>query len=383
MKIQPSFRIRELPPYLFFELDLQKKKALEEGRNIIDLGVGDPDIECPSSLIEVIYRESKIKVNQKYPFDSGSGELKYSIKAWMKRRFGVNIEDENEILPLIGSKEGIVHFPMAILEEGDCVLVPNPCYPPYRSAVIFCGARIIDMPLQEENNFLPDLERIPKDILKRTKLMFLNYPNNPTSFCASEEFLRKVVEFAHQFGFIIIYDNAYSELYCNKVPLSILQIDGAKDVCIEFHSFSKTFCMTGFRLGWAVGNVEFITLLLRIKSNIDSGVFLAIQKGGSYLLNKEEGFIQRMRELYKKRREFFIEGLKSLGFEVRDGGATFYVWTKVQEKSIDFSKRLLIDFDIVATPGLGFGEYGEGYIRFSVTQPQEVLEQALERLRKV
>lgn len=383
MQIQPSFRIKQLPPYLFYDLDVQKRKAIGEGRDIIDLGVGDPDVACPESLIEVMSKAAHVKENQRYPFDMGAADLKQSISRWMKERFKTDLDPGGEILPLIGSKEGISHFPLAVLEPGDLALVPDPCYPPYRSSVLFCSAGRVDMPLLAENDFLPHLEGIPEDVLKKTKIMFLNYPNNPTSFCAPVDFLRKAVDCARKFGFVIVYDNAYSELYAKEAPPSILQIKGAKEVCIEFHSFSKTFCMTGFRLGWAAGGKDIISLLLKIKSNIDSGVFLALQRGGSHLLDKEQDYASGIRKIYKERREFFVKGLESLGFDVKDGQATFYVWVKIKGKSIDFSKKLLDEFDIVATPGVGFGVHGEGYIRFSVTQPQEILDKALGHLKKL
>ena len=385
MSIEISSRIKRFPPYLFFELDKKKNALLEQGYKIIDLGVGDPDIKCPASLIEIIYQESKKKENQKYAFDKGDETLRNSICRWMKRRFNVNLDPQKEILPLIGSKEGIVHFPLGILNKGDLALVPNPCYPPYRSAVLFCEAQFIDLPLKEEDNFLPQITQLPSDILNKTKILFLNYPNNPTSFCANKEFLQEVVNLGLKYNFVIVYDNAYSEIYFDSPPLSILEIEGAKQICIEFHSFSKTFCMTGFRLGWACGNQDLINLLLKIKSNIDSGIFTPIQKGGAYLLDNEQEFIQNLRNTFLKRRNLFIEGLRKIGLQIYDGRATFYLWVKTPKKisSTEFTNLLLEEAKVLTTPGRGFGEYADNFIRISLTQDTPLLQEALERISKI
>jgi len=384
MNFEFADRFKKLPKYLFVELDKKKKRILEEGKDLIDLGVGDPDIKCPDSLIKIICTESQKKENQTYSLERGLRILREKIAIYMKKRFNVDLDPESEILVLIGSKEGIVHFPLSILNRGDLTLIPNPCYPPYRSSVIFCEADYIDLPLTIENEFLPQLDRVPKDILEKAKLLFLNYPNNPTTALASESFLKKVIEVAKTFGFVIVNDCAYSELYFEEKPLSLLQIEGAKEVCIEFHSFSKTFCMTGFRLGWACGNRDLISALLKVKSHIDSGVFNPIQIGGAHLLENELRFIERVREIYRKRRDLFCKGLKEIGLEFFWPKATFYVWAKIPKNmdSFKFAEFLIEECNILATPGIGFGMYGEGYVRFSLTKKEEILEEAIERLRK-
>ncbi|MDD5116690.1 MAG: LL-diaminopimelate aminotransferase [Candidatus Omnitrophica bacterium] len=381
-----SRKVQSLPPYLFLEIDKAKRQARKEGRDIIDLGIGDPDQPTPEFIIEALSRASRDPANHRYALDQGMPVLRQAIKGWYKRRFGVDLDADTQILPLIGSKEGIAHFPLAFLNLGDLSLVPDPCYPPYKGSTILAGGRPFIMPLLESNHFLPDLNRIPFWVRKKAKMIFVNYPNNPTNACASDEFYRRLIEFASRNNIIIISDLAYSEIsYDGYRPRSLLEFPGAKDVVIEFHSLSKTYNMTGWRIGWASGNAQLIAALAKVKSNIDSGIFSAIQLAGLAALEGPQGHISSMCDIYRQRRDMLIEGLASLGWDAIKPKATFYVWIKVPDKSgsIDFAARLLKEADIVATPGVGFGRYGEGYIRMALTVPKERIREALARLKKI
>ncbi|MDP2923303.1 MAG: LL-diaminopimelate aminotransferase [Candidatus Omnitrophota bacterium] len=382
-RFQISERLQKLPPYLFAEIDRQKKELREKGVSFIDLSIGDPDITAPHSIVDALHIAAKNKDNQKYALDQGKYELRKAIKVWFKKRFNVELDENNEILPLIGSKEGLVHFPLAFVNKGDYVIIPTPGYPGYRGAAIFAGAKVYEMPILEKNHFLPDLEKIPLTVRNKAKIIYVNYPNNPTSIVAPLEFLQKLVEFCSKYGIILAYDNAYSEVYFHEKPHSILEVNGAKEVTIEFHSFSKTFCMTGFRVGWACGNENLVKGLLKLKTNIDSGIFGAIQEAAATGLEKEEGYIEKIRQTIKERRDYFVAGLKSKGFNKVYAESTFYVWVKLPRRfksSIDFSKSLIQEKRIVATPGIGFGKYGEGFIRFALTVDKEILEKAIEIL---
>jgi LL-diaminopimelate aminotransferase len=378
-----SKRLQKLPPYLFAEIDRQKKELRDKGVSFIDLSIGDPDIPTPSSIVDALYAAAKDKENQKYALDQGKSELRNTIKVWFKKRFNVDLDRDNEILPLIGSKEGLVHFPLAFAESGDYVLIPVPGYPGYRGAGIFSGAKIYEMPLLEKNHFLPDIERIPLVIRNKAKIIYANYPNNPTSVVAPHDFLKKLVDFCLKYGIILAYDNAYSEIYFENKPQSILAIPGAKEIAVEFHSFSKTFCMTGFRVGWACGNEKLVKGLLKLKTNIDSGIFGAIQEAAAVGLEKEENYIEKIRQIIKERRNLFVAGLKNKDFSRVYAESTFYIWAKLPRKSkssIDFSKKLIQEKRIIATPGIGFGKYGEGFIRFALTVDKEILKKAIEIL---
>jgi LL-diaminopimelate aminotransferase len=383
---EPSERLKRLPPYLFAEIDRQKNQLRDKSISFIDLSIGDPDIPTPQSIVDALSAATKNKDNQKYALDQGKYELRSAIKAWFGKRFGVNLDENKEILPLIGSKEGLVHFPLAFANKGDYVLIPVPGYPGYRGAGLFSGAKIYEMPLLEKNHFLPDLERIPLRVRNKAKIIYANYPNNPTSILAPQDFLKKLVEFCLKYGIILAYDNAYSEIYFENKPRSILEINGAKEIAIEFHSFSKTFCMTGFRVGWACGNENLVGGLLKLKTNIDSGIFGAIQEAAAIGLEKEESYIEKIRQIIRERRDCFIAGLKSKGFNKIYAESTFYVWVKLPRKfksSIDFSKKLIQEKRIIVTPGVGFGKYGEGFIRFALTVDKQVLKQAIDLLQSL
>lgn len=381
-----SKKLKSLPPYLFVEIDKAKRKARQEGRDIIDLGVGDPDMPTPQHIIEKLYQASCDPSAHRYALDQGMPALREAIARWYRGRFNVGLDPKTEILPLIGSKEGIAHFPLAFLNASDYALVPDPSYPAYKGGTILAGGRLYLLPLREENDFLPDLKKIPLIIRRRAKIMFVNYPNNPTAATAEKEFYEEVVNFASKNNTIIISDLAYSEIaYDGYRPPSFLEVPGAKDVGLEFHSLSKTYNMTGWRIGFACGNKELIAALAKVKSNIDSGIFTAIQIAGITALEGPQEHIRNMRQLYQQRRSCLIEGLNALGWKLKPPKATFYVWLKIprQYDSIRFSKLLLDKADIIVAPGVGFGKYGEGYIRFSLTVNEERIKEAIRRLRKV
>ncbi|MDD5070330.1 MAG: aminotransferase class I/II-fold pyridoxal phosphate-dependent enzyme [Candidatus Omnitrophica bacterium] len=381
--IEFSECLKKFPPYLFAEIDKKKAELRKQKVEFIDVSIGDPDICAPETAVETLTKYARIKANQKYALDQGSLRLREAIKFWTKKRFNVSLDQNSEILPLLGSKEGLIHFAFAFLNRGEYLLVPSPGYPGYKGSAYFTGAKIHYMPLLESNRFLPDLDKIPQSVRNKAKIMYLNYPNNPTTAIAPKSFLEKAVRFCAEYGIILAYDNAYSEIYFDKRPLSILEIKGAKDVAIEFHSFSKTFCMTGYRLGWAAGNRQLVSGLLKVKANIDSGIFGAIQETGSLTLEKESEYVQTLRKKLKERRDLFVSGLEKIGFESVHADSTFYVWARIPKgfkSSIDFAEHLLSKKRIVATPGVGFGKYGEGFIRFALTVDVLVLKQALKLL---
>lgn len=384
IKIEKSERLKKLPPYLFVEIDKAKKKAREEGRDIIDLGIGDPDIPTPRFIVDALSKAARDPKNHRYPLDQGLSEFRREAASWMKKRFGVALDPDTEIYPLIGSKEGIAHIPLAFVNPGDYVLVPDPGYPPYKSGAWFAGGEVILMPLKAERHFLPDLKVINHAQMHKIKMMFINYPNNPTGAVCDKKFLWGVVDFAAKHNIIVCHDAAYSEIGFDgfKAP-SIFEVDGAMDVAIEFHSLSKTFNMTGWRIGFAAGNKELITGLAKVKSNIDSGAFFAIQWAGVAALKNYDKHIKSVLKIYEERRNILVDALKSLGWDINRPKATFYVWTKVPARytSATFAAALLEKCDIVATPGNGFGENGEGYIRFALTVDKNRIKEAVKRIR--
>lgn len=386
IKTDLSRRLNALPPYLFVEIDRAKKKALEAGRDVIDLGVGDPDEPTPKFIIDALHRASLRPETHKYALDKGLPLLRIEIAKWYKKRFGVHLDPDREILPLIGSKEGIAHIPLAFINQGDAGLVPEPCYPPYNSSIIFAGGEPYKMPLLKKNSFLPDLRGIKSSVLDRAKIMFLNYPNNPTSAVCDKSFFKEVVKFATKHNIIVCHDAAYSELSFDglKVP-SFLQTDGAREVGVEFHSFSKIFNMTGWRLGFASGNPEVIAALAKVKANIDSGVFNAIQFAGIEALKRIDKVTKRANAIYQKRRDVFVDGLNKIGWEVPRPKATFYVWAPVLKRytSASLAKELLDKANVIVTPGNGFGASGEGFVRMALTVKKARLTEALERIKKV
>lgn len=385
MRIEKSDRLKKLPPYLFVEIDRAKKKARDEGRDIIDLGVGDPDIPTPRFIIDALNRAAQDPKTHRYSLDQGIPEFRASASKWLKKRFNIAMDPESEIYPLIGSKEGIAHIPLAFVNPQDLVLVPDPCYPPYRSGTIFAGGEIAAMPLLERNNFLPDLKAVNHHLLNRVKMLFINYPNNPTAATCDKRFFKEVIDFAARHNIIVCHDAAYSEISFDGFrPPSIFEVDGAKEVAIEFHSLSKTFNMTGWRIGFACGNSQLIEGLAKVKSNIDSGIFSAIQRAGAVALDNYDRHIASVIRVYEERRDILVDGLNRAGWNVTKPKATFYLWAKVLSRytSATLAKALLEKADIVVTPGNGFGDHGEGYIRMAVTVDKARIREAVERIGK-
>lgn len=377
-------RIKHLPPYLFAAIDKAKQEAKERGVDVIDLSVGDPDLPTPAHIIEALNRAARDPSNHQYPSYEGKLAFRKAMADWYQRTFGVSLDPGEEVLTLIGSKEGIAHAPLAFINPGDVALVPDPAYPVYRTATAFAGGEPVVMPLLRENGFLPDLEAIDPAIAKRAKLIFVNYPNNPIGASADRKFFRELIDFARDYGIIVMHDNPYSEVYYDdERSLSILEMEGAKDVAVEFHSLSKTYNMTGWRIGSVVGNAEVVAGIGKIKSNIDSGTFGAVQDAGIAALQSPREVVDETRKVYRHRIEILYKALKDLGLDLEKPRATLYLWAWVGGSSIEYAGRLLEKAGIVATPGVGFGKYGEGYIRFSITQPTERIEQAVERLEKM
>jgi len=385
-KIDVSERLKKLPAYLFVEIDRQKKHALDSGRDVIDLGVGDPDQPTPAYIINALNKAVKDAPTHRYALDNGMWEFRAEIASWYKERFGVELDPDGEILPLIGSKEGIAHMPLAFINPGDIALVPNPCYPPYRSGVIFAGGEIYDMPLEEENSFLPRFDSIEERILEKARLMYLNYPNNPTGASCDKDFYKAAVEFGLKNNIITASDAAYTEMsYDGYLPQSFLEVEGAKEIGVEFHSLSKTYNMTGWRIGWVCGNRDIISGIAKVKSNIDSGIFNAIQRAGVAALKGPKGHVDKMRRLYQDRRDVLVKGLNSIGWQVTSPRTTFYLWARTLggRDSTSMCKMLLDEADVVVTPGVGFGSYGEGYVRMALTVPKERLREAVARIKKI
>lgn len=385
MKIEQAERLKKLPPYLFEEIDRAKQKAIDEGRPIIDLGVGDPDMPTPEFIIKKLQHSVEDSATHKYPFNKGIAVLRQEMALWYKNRFNVELDPDTQILPLLGSKEGIAHVPLAFVNPGDEVLIPDPGYPPYVSGAIFAGAKLNFMPLLAKNSFLPDLGAIDEATARRCKLMHINYPNNPTGAVCGVDFYREVVEFARKNEIIVCSDAAYTEMsFDGLLPPSFLEAEGAVDVGIEFHSLSKTFNMTGWRVGMAVGNAQSIAALAKVKANIDSGIFTPVQIAAVEALKNSEKVKKEMNDVYASRRDKLVSGLRSLGWNVPEIKATFYLWLPVIEgyDSTSMAKAMLEKADVIVTPGNGFGPSGEGYIRLALTVDEEKLEEAVTRIKK-
>lgn len=383
--IEFSDRLKNLPPYLFVEIDKAKRAAVDAGRDVINLGIGDPDYPTPRHIVEAMQKAVAEGANHHYALDAGMPELRKEIAGWFLKRFNVALNPDGEIYPLIGSKEGLAHLPLGIVNPKDKVLLGDPAYPAYRPAVEFAGAKVVSVPLKAGNGFLPDLKKIAD--AKGIKMIVTNYPNNPTAATATREFYAGLVALAREKKFIIVSDMAYSEVYFdNEKPLSVLEIEGAKEVAVEFHSFSKTYYMTGWRLGWACGNPKLIAALARVKSNFDSGIFQAVQVAGIAALKSGPEITDEMRALYQDRRDYLVNGLRGIGWKIPPPKATFYVWAKIPKgfsTSMETAKALLDKADIVVTPGSGFGGGGEGYVRMALTVPKDRINEAVARLQKI
>ncbi|MEK6679479.1 MAG: LL-diaminopimelate aminotransferase [Nitrospirota bacterium] len=386
VKVERAERIKNLPPYLFASIDKMKQEAVKKGIDIINLGIGDPDIPTPPNIVKRLQEAVKNEKYHQYPSYEGLLIFRQAVADWYKSRFNVKLNPEDEVLTLIGSKEGIGHFPFAYINSGDIALVPSPAYPVYSAGTLFAGGQPFIMPLKKENNFLPDLDAIPKDIAKKAKILFINYPNNPTSAIAEKDFYNRVIDFAVKNNIIVAHDAAYSEIYFDDYkPISFLEVDGAKEVGIEFHSLSKTYNMTGWRIGFAVGNKEIISALGKVKSNLDSGVFEVVQEAGIEAMTCDQSIVEDIRKVYQERRDVLVAGLKSLGIEFEIPKATFYVWLRTPKgfTSADYTAHLLNKAGIVTTPGNGFGDDGEGYVRIALTVKKERMLEAIERMKKL
>jgi LL-diaminopimelate aminotransferase len=384
--IKKSRRINELPPYLFAEIDRRKREALSRGVDLIDLGIGDPDIPTPACVVEKLLEGASKPVNHRYPSSSGMGEFREAVANWYQGRFKVKLDPAKEVVSLIGSKEGIGNMAVAFVDPGDLVLVASPCYPVYHIGTAFNGGKNYFLPLKKENKFLPDLESIPADVAKQAKLLWINYPNNPTAAVADKAFYQRVVEFANKNNVIVCHDAAYTEMgYDGYQPMSFLEVDGAREVGIEFHSLSKTFNMTGWRIGMAVGNPELVGGLAQAKSNLDSGIFQAVQEAGIEALKQGDRIVEPSRKIYQERRDILVDALRAVGLECDKPKATFYVWVSCPKglSSAEFTAKLLDEAGVVTTPGNGFGAAGEGYVRFTVCVDKERLREVGERIRRV
>ncbi len=383
-KFDLADRLKTLPPYLFAEIDRVKAEVAARGVDIISLGIGDPDLPTPDFIVEAMCQAARKPANHQYPSYVGMPAFRKAVADWYKGRFGVDVDPAKEVVSLIGSKEGIAHFPLAFVNPGDLVLVCTPNYPVYNVAVEFAGGTVRYVPLVEENDFLPDLDAVSNDEWARARIIFLNYPNNPTAATADKAFYARLIEKAKEFGVIVVHDTAYTEIYFDeaKRPMSILEMPGAKDVAIEFHSLSKTYNMTGWRVGMALGNPGLVAGLGKVKENVDSGIFQAVQEAGIAALQSGDAVAAANRAIYKQRRDVVCKALAKAGIDHRVPEATFYIWAKVPhgQTSADFVTKVLQEKGVVVTPGNGFGAPGEGYFRISLTVPGERLEEAVSRI---
>ena len=378
-----SSRLGKLAPYPFVEISRIIAEKRAAGADVVTFGIGDPDIPTPQPIIDRLLSASQHPPNHRYPETDGLPEMRRAIAHWYEQRFDVKLNPDQEVLPLIGAKEGIGHVAFCFLDPGDVALVPDPAYPVYGVGTMFAGAESYIMPLREENGWLPDLSAIPDDVARAAKVMWLNYPNNPTSAVASAEDLTSYVAYCRQHDIALLHDAAYSEVgYEGHRPVSMLQVDGAADVGIEFHSLSKSYNMTGWRMGMAVGNADMIKALFQIKANLDSGIPQAIQEMAMEALTGPQGCIEDNRAIYQRRRDRVVEAVRKMGLTVAVPQASLYIWAQVPAgfTSAEFAARLLEEIDIVVTPGSSYGQYGEGYIRLSLTTPDEQVEKGCQRL---
>ncbi|MCD8024642.1 MAG: LL-diaminopimelate aminotransferase [Candidatus Gastranaerophilales bacterium] len=383
--MKTSKRLDKIPPYLFARIDAKVAEAKAKGLDVISLGIGDPDMPTVQTVVNAMHSAIDNPKNHDYPPYDGTKEFKQASADWMKSRFGVELNADDEILANIGSKEAIAHLFFAFVDSGDITLCPDPGYPVYQNATILAGGEPYSMPLRAENGFLPELEKIPVDVAKAAKLMFLNYPNNPTGAVCDLSFYEKAVAFCKKYDILLCSDMAYCEMTYDgyKAP-SVLQVEGAKDVAIEFYSHSKSYNMTGWRVGFVAGNKEAIKALGTIKNNIDSGCFKAIQEAAAKAYTTPKGEIEKLNLMYKERKEVMENGLRELGWNITPSKATFYIWIPCPKgfTSEEFATLMLEKANLVVPPGNGYGKYGEGYIRIAITKPTEVLKTAISRMKE-
>lgn len=378
-----SERLEKIPPYLFAEIDRKIAEERAKGIDIISLGIGDPDTPTLAPIVEEMHKAIDNPKNHDYPPYNGTEKFRKSAGDWMKKRFGVNLDADKEIIANIGSKEAIAHVFFAYVDKGDYTLVPDPGYPVYHNATVFAGGTPYHMPLLEENGYLPDFDKIPEDIAKKSKLMFLNYPNNPTGAVADLEFYKKAVAFCKKYNILLCSDMAYSEMTFDgyKAP-SVLQVEGAKDIALEFYSHSKSYNMTGWRVGFVCGNADAIKALGTIKNNIDSGTFKAIQDAASAAFTIDPKYIEDLNKMYQNRRDIAQEGFKKLGWDVKPSKATFYLWLPVTRgmTSEEFVTQMLEKAHVVVPSGRGYGQYGEGYFRVALTKDEDTIKECIRRM---
>jgi LL-diaminopimelate aminotransferase len=385
--VQLSNLINNMPPYPFSDTKRKIAERKAAGVDVISLSVGDPDLPAPQPVIDRLCAAMQEAENHRYPEYGGMRALHEAIAAWFEQRFDVRLTPERDILPLLGSKEGLAYVGTAVLNAGDVSLIPNPYYPVYLTASTSVGAQPYMLPLLKQNSYLPDLDSIPQDILAKSRLLWLNYPNNPTAACADRDFFERAVEFAHRHNLVIVHDMAYAEVYFEDFrPMSILQISGANEVAVELHSLSKTYNMAGFRIGMLVGNPELIDAVGRLKSNIDSGIFRPIQYAAIEALHLPASWLQQRNAIYRRRRDLLANGCNAIGMSSRTSKAGLYIWASIPKSflyttSRDFTSWLFDKTGVLITPGTNFGDLGEGYVRISITAPEERLKTALERMK--
>ena len=379
-------RLGKIPPYLFAEIDRKVQEKKRAGVDVISLGIGDPDLPTPKRIVNVLQEAAADPANHRYASYFGLAELREAIAGWYGTRSGVKLDPDTEILPTLGSKDGIAHVPLALVDPDDIVLAPNPGYTVYMTGALMAGAEPYVMPLTAANQWLPDLNAIPEDVADRARLMWLNYPNNPTAAVAGREFLERAVAFCQRHDIILCHDAPYSEIaFDGYRPLTLFEIPGAKDIGLEFHSLSKTFNMTGWRIGWVCGRSDLVALIGQLKTNIDSGIFQAVQWAAIEALNGGEQDTREACEVYARRHKLVADTFNDLGWNIKPPQATFYVWAPVPAgyDSIGFASHVLDEVGVNITPGVGFGAHGEGYFRLSVTAPDARLEEAMTRMRKL
>jgi LL-diaminopimelate aminotransferase len=381
-----SRRLDRIPPYLFAQIDRKIAEKKAQGVDVISFGVGDPDVPTPDAIVDRLCLEARKPENHRYPSYFGLPEFRVAAARWLERRFNIKVDPACEVLPLMGSKEGIAHMALAALDPGDIALVPEPSYPVYAMGTLLAGAESHFIPLTADAGFLPDLDGISPDVLSRAKLLWINYPNNPTGAVAPMEFFARAVEFCRRHDLLLAHDNAYSEItFDGFVAPSVLQVEGASDVAVEFHSLSKTFNMTGWRVAFACGNYAALEALGTIKTNIDSGIFNAVQLAGVEALDNCQDDIDRMVGIYRGRRDLMVSLLSSLGWVVEPPRGSIYIWLPVPEgfSSASFSEHVLDRAGVFFTPGNAYGPSGEGFVRLSLTVPDDRVEEAVRRLREV
>lgn len=384
LKFVEAQRIKNLPPYLFARIEKLIDQKRAQGVDIISLGIGDPDRPTSAPVIEMLYKEAKNPANHQYPSSVGMLSFRKAVAQWYQQRFQVTLDPQTEVVSLIGSKEGIAHISWCFLDPGDVVLVPDPAYPVYEGGAILAGATPYYMPLTAEKDFLPDLQAIPPEVAQKAKIMFLNYPNNPTGAVATEAFFQEVVDFAKTYNILVCHDAPYTEVaYDGYQPIGFLQVPGAKEVGIEFHSVSKTYNMTGWRIAWAAGNEQVVEALGRLKSNLDSGQFQAIQYAAMEALLGDQRIIEENNRIYQERRDILVDGFNAMGWQLAKPKATIYVWAPVPKgyTSDSFAELVLEKAGVVITPGDGYGPNGAGYFRMSLTVPTERLREAISRIK--